>query len=154
MGRGQTLGLLLTTLLHALRIGAATQVSVDGARVRTSLAPFAINAMSDPRAYQTAIQFAYKAMSPAVREALGWDESMIEASRKLVESSEQQLGPTDEKSLLEKFLEHLEKLAKGGRERGLLLDRNALILDADLPPQTAPDHTEALLSGGIYDQRV
>ncbi|WP_292035672.1 MULTISPECIES: hypothetical protein [unclassified Brevundimonas] len=100
-----------------------------GARVRVTLAPFALGAGQDPRAYQSAVQTAYRAMSPAVREALGWDQSMLDASERLVESAEQELGEFDRKSLLQKFIDHLKALRAAGRERPLDLDVDQLVVD-------------------------
>ena len=123
-------------------------------RVRVTLAPFALGAAQDPRAYQSAVQNAYKGMSPAVRDALGWDRGMIDASERLLESAERELGELDQKSLLQKFIDHLKSLRAKGRERPLELDLDRLKVEDPIPSSAKPNGGTGVVPGQLVDRTV
>lgn len=125
-----------------------------GERVRVTLAPLALAAAQDPRAYQSAVQNAYKAMSPAVRDALGWDQGMIDASERLLEGAERELGELDQKSLLQKFIDHLKALRAKGRERPLDLNLDRLKVDDPIPSSAKPNGGTGAASGQLVDRTV
>lgn len=125
-----------------------------GERVRVTLAPFALGAAQDPRAYQSAVQNAYKGMSPAVRDALGWDQGMINASERLLENAERELGELDQKSLLQKFIDHLKALRAKGRERPLDLNLDRLNVEDPVPSPAKPDVGTGVVPGQLLDRTV
>ncbi|RZJ00927.1 MAG: hypothetical protein EON90_05345 [Brevundimonas sp.] len=124
-----------------------------GQRAKASLAPFTAGlATGDCRAYQTGIQQLYKAMSPAVRSALGWDQNMIDASKRLVARGEDELGPLDEKSFLQKFIEHLRTLRREDQDRTLDVDLTLFGFD-DRTPSTEAEPRSGVpgTPGGVVD---
>lgn len=75
------------------------------ARLAKTLAPFE----NDLAAYQTGVQQLYKAMTPDVRDALGWDASMLDMSQKLVSFDEKHSGKLEHKSFLAQLIESIQQ---------------------------------------------